>query len=72
MLQNLTYRDIADGHNRVRYLEIRLESLRRLMATDTAEAELSQAINTLGHLEHHRRVFEYSPKDCDAFLWGLK
>ena len=69
MLQNLTYRDIADWHNRVRYLEIRLESLRRLgMATDVTEAELSQAINTLSHLEHHRKVFEYSLKDCDAFL----
>ena len=69
VLQNLTYRDIADWRHRIKYLEIRLTSLKRLdMATDLAEAELTQATETLSHLEHHRRVFEYSLRDCDGFL----
>ena len=69
VLQNLTYRDIVDWHDRIKYLEIRLESLRRLgMATDLAEAELTQATETLSHLEHHQRVFEYSLRDCNGFL----
>ena len=65
MLQNLTYRDIVEYKNRIKYCQIRLESLRRLgLESDAAEDDLKRAIESLAHLEHHRQVFEYSLRMC--------
>ena len=65
MLENQTYRHIADCQNRIKYCRIRFESLRRLgLATEIAEAELRRETEALTHLEHHRNVFEYTLRMC--------
>lgn len=55
-----TYSDISDCESRINYLQIRLESLRRLgVGIEMVEAELAKAHDTLNHLEHHRKILEF-------------
>ena len=69
MLQNQTYRHIGDWQNRIKYLQVRIESLRRLgLVTRYAEAELAQATESLVHLEYHRGVFEFTMRSYDRSL----
>lgn len=67
-----TKQDIEDCRWRIAQKERELARLRYYrLRTEFVEAELTELSDTLAHLEHHRRIFEYSLRSSGGVRFGF-